>query len=78
MLLLALVVALPFVMQKKTEIGNEFSDVDEKLVIVTPHTEAIRYEFTEGFQGWYYKKTGKTVSIDWRVLGGTQEVIRLH
>lgn len=49
---------------------------DEELIIVTPHNEAIRYEFAEGFKDWYYQKFQKKVSIDWRVLGGTQEIVR--
>ncbi|MBL4576653.1 MAG: hypothetical protein JKY51_11270, partial [Opitutaceae bacterium] len=50
--------------------------VDDVLVIVTPHNEAIRSEFTRGFQQWYYKKRGKTVEIDWRTVGGSNEIAR--
>lgn len=75
LLILALVtvVALPFLLRtKQAESGR----ADETLVIITPHNEAIRYEFTQGFQDWYQKKTGRRVAVDWRVIGGTSEIAR--
>lgn len=71
---LILVIVLPFAFTKKER--NLIEDAEERLVIITPHNEAVRFEFTQGFKKWYKKKTGRTVTIDWRVLGGTQEVIR--
>ena len=67
------VVALPFLLRPKQ---NEGSKTGETLVIITPHNEAIRYEFTQGFQEWFQKKTGRRVAIDWRVIGGTSEIAR--
>jgi len=49
---------------------------DHTLVIITPHNEAIRYEFGHGFRDWYLAKTGEEVAIDWRVVGGTSEIAR--
>ncbi len=75
LLILALVtvVAVPFLLRtKQTATGQ----VDETIVIITPHNEAIRYEFGQGFQEWYRAKTGKTVVVDWRVIGGTSEIAR--
>ncbi len=75
LLILALVavVALPFVLRpKKTGPGR----ADGSVVIITPHNEAIRQEYAHGFQEWYRAKTGKTVIIDWRVIGGTSEIAR--
>ena len=70
---LVAVVALPFLLRpKKAGMGR----ADETLVIITPHNEAIRYEFSQGFQEWYRNKTGKTVVIDWRVIGGSSEIAR--
>lgn len=75
LLLLAIVIGIPFVFKKK---GNElFEGADQTLVILTAHNEALRHEFSLGFKEWYYKKTGKTVNIDWRSPGaGTQELIQ--
>jgi iron(III) transport system substrate-binding protein len=66
-------VALPFLLRPK-QAAPENADVT--LVLVTPHNEAIRHEFAIGFKEWYKARTGKTVFIDWRVLGGTTEIAR--
>lgn len=73
-LLLLCIIALPFVFQQGSK--DLVEKTEEKLIVITPHNEAIRYEFTRGFKEWYLNKTGKTVSIDWRVLGGSQEIFR--
>ncbi|HEX2853024.1 MAG TPA: extracellular solute-binding protein [Opitutaceae bacterium] len=75
LIILALVatVALPFVLRPK-QAAPENADVT--LVMVTPHNEAIRHEFTVAFRQWYKARTGKTVFLDWRVLGGTTEIAR--
>src|ERR1700712_1916828 len=72
-LALVAVVALPFLLRpKQVSVAN----ADETVIIVTPHNEAIRYEYSRGFAEWYKARTGKTVAIDWRVLGGTSEIAR--
>ena len=70
---LVAVVALPFVLRPKKA---ERERADETLVIITPHNEALRHEFGVGFRDWYKKRTGKTIAIDWRVIGGTSEIAR--
>ncbi|MBC7369592.1 MAG: extracellular solute-binding protein [Undibacterium sp.] len=74
-IILALVatVALPFALRPKQVSAEK---ADETLVLVTPHNEAIRHEYGRGFRDWYRAKTGKTVAIDWRVIGGTSEIAR--
>jgi iron(III) transport system substrate-binding protein len=72
-LALVTVVALPFIFrpkQPKTE------KADDTLIIITPHNEAIRHEYELGFKDWWKAKTGRTVYIDWRVIGGTTEIAR--
>ena len=73
-LALVAVVALPFLFRPKHQavVGK----ADETLVVITPHNEAIRYEYACGFRDWYLAKTGKIVAIDWRVIGGTSEINR--
>lgn len=75
LVILALVttVALPFIFRPKQATPE---NADVTLVLVTPHNEAIRHEFTLGFKEWYKARTGKTVFLDWRVLGGTTEIAR--
>jgi iron(III) transport system substrate-binding protein len=73
--LLALIVALPFVFRKPPPQG-EWKAGDPTLVIVSPHNEAIRYEFGRAFSLWHKEKFGKPVKIDWRNIGGTTEISR--
>jgi iron(III) transport system substrate-binding protein len=72
-LTLIAVVALPFLLRPKV---TAISSTDDRVVIITPHNEAIRYEFGRGFAKWYRAKTGRSVSVDWRVIGGTGEIAR--
>lgn len=72
-LALLTVVALPFVLRPAQKIIGR---ADGTVVIITPHNEAIRQEYAQGFQEWYKERTGKTVTIDWRVIGGTSEIAR--
>jgi iron(III) transport system substrate-binding protein len=70
---LAGIVALPFALRPKTAADAK---ADDTLVLITPHNEALRTEFGRGFQKWYQARTGRTVSVDWRVIGGTSEITR--
>jgi len=73
LLVLAATIALPFFLRPKKPAAVR---ADVTLVIITPNNEAIRYEFGLGFQRWYKQQTGKTVFVDWRVIGGTSEITR--
>lgn len=72
-LLLAGIVALPFAWRPRQDRGR---GADDTVVIITPHNEAIRYEYARGFAAWYRTRTGRTAAIDWRVVGGTSEIAR--
>ncbi|MCL1920478.1 MAG: extracellular solute-binding protein [Kiritimatiellaeota bacterium] len=74
-LLAAGVVALPFVFHRAPPQG-EWRPGDPELIVVTPHNEAIRQEFAEGFSAWHHERYGKPVRVDWRVIGGTTEIMR--
>jgi len=73
LLALAVVVGLPFALRPEE---NLFAAADDTLVVVTPHNEAIRYEFTRAFGEHYRAETGRTVRIDWRMPGGANEIAR--
>ena len=47
-----------------------------RVVIISPHNEAIRYEFGRGFDLWHRKKFGEGVAVEWRDLGGTADALR--
>jgi len=67
------VLALPFLMKPEE---NLLEEADETLVIISPHNEAIRFEFTRAFVDRIKEKHGKVVRIDWRIPGGTSEISR--
>jgi ABC-type Fe3+ transport system substrate-binding protein len=74
-IILALIatVALPFVLRPERTAAAR---TDESLVVITPHNEAIRQEFAAAFPKWYEARTGRSITIDWRVIGGTSEIAR--
>ncbi len=74
-LIAVLVIALPFVFKREAAVGDWHAG-DPELVVVTPHNEAIRQEFAEGFSAWHRERFGHSVRIDWRVIGGTTEIMR--
>ncbi|PTX93085.1 iron ABC transporter substrate-binding protein [Spartobacteria bacterium LR76] len=67
------VLALPFVLRPKQ---NLLAEADDTLVLISPHNEAIRYEFTRAFSEKYHRDTGRTVRLDWRTPGGGSEIAR--
>lgn len=72
-LALALVLWIPFALKPADDF---LAAADDTLVIISPHNEAIRYEFTRAFREHYRMATGRTVEIDWRLPGGTSEIAR--
>ncbi|HEY7713517.1 MAG TPA: extracellular solute-binding protein [Candidatus Binatia bacterium] len=48
----------------------------DKLVLISPHWEGIRYEFERAFKARYQKDTGRTVDLEWVDVGGTSETLR--
>jgi len=75
LLLLAAIIALPFIFRQPPPQGD-WKPGDPVLVIVSPHNEAIRYEFAQGFSKWHQAHFGTPVKIDWRNIGGTTEISR--
>jgi iron(III) transport system substrate-binding protein len=73
--LAALVVALPFLLRRADDTGDWRSG-DPVLTIISPHNEAIRHEFALAFSDWHRERFGRPVKIEWRIIGGTSEIIR--
>ena len=73
LLCLVTVVALPFVLRPSQPPAEH---ADDTLVIITPHNEAIRHEYEAGFKEWYKARTGRSVYVDWRIVGGTSDIAR--
>jgi ABC-type Fe3+ transport system substrate-binding protein len=68
-----LIVAVPFLLKPKEDL---LARADETLVLVSPHNEAVRHEFTVAFMRHYKEKTGRSIRLDWRTPGGTSEIAR--
>jgi ABC-type Fe3+ transport system substrate-binding protein len=47
----------------------------ERVVVVTPHNEAVRFELGRAFRA-HMARQGRNVEIDWRSPGGTAEISR--
>lgn len=73
--LLLLIVALPFLFRRSTEI-REWKEGDPFIVIITPMNEAIRHEYGIAFARWHLQKYGVPAKIDWRNIGGGTEIMR--
>ena len=48
----------------------------DKLVLISPHWEGIRYEFERAFKAHYQSATGRAVELEWMDVGGSSETIR--
>jgi ABC-type Fe3+ transport system substrate-binding protein len=68
------VLAVPFVARSTRQRPPLAADV-ERLVILTPNNESIRYEFERAFRA-HMARQGRAVEIDWRWPGGTAEITR--
>lgn len=75
LLLAAGVITLPFIFRREVD-QTDWRPGDPELVIITPHNEAIRYEFALGFSRWHQQRYGRPVKIDWRAIGGASEISR--
>jgi hypothetical protein len=47
-----------------------------KVVIITPHVDAIRHEFARGFAEWHQQEFGEPAEVEWRNVGGTSDALR--
>ena len=74
-IILALIatVAVPFILRPRQPSSGQ---ADDTLVLISPHNAAIRDAFTVGFRDWYRTRTGRTVFLDWRNIGGTSDIRR--
>ncbi|TVQ56401.1 MAG: extracellular solute-binding protein [Phycisphaerales bacterium] len=46
----------------------------ERLIIITPHNEQIRHEFSRTFNEWHEREYGERVNVIYSVPGGTSEI----
>lgn len=64
-------IAAPLLLRPKPE-----PPAKQRVVIITPHGEQIRYEYGRAFAAWARREKGILVDIDWRAPGGTSDIIK--
>ena len=69
------VLVLPFVARSRRPVDGASGQAAERLVIITPHNEPVRFEFDLGFRE-HMAREGRRIEIDWRRPGGTAEIGR--
>jgi len=77
--LLILLLAVPFILRPAKpplEDAPPGSGKRLALVLVSPHNEAVQYEFEQAFRRWHVRNYGRDVEFDWRNIGGTSEITR--
>ena len=74
--LLAIVLIGPIALRPRQTGGAGASGGERALVLITPHNESIRYEFSRGFEDRFLRAHGQRVRLDWRTPGGTSEITR--
>ncbi|MCC7351550.1 MAG: extracellular solute-binding protein [Phycisphaerales bacterium] len=78
LILFAGVLALPFALRAFLARPKQIIGADAfRLVIVTPNNQDIRREFSDAFDQWHRRHFGKSVLIDYRTPGGTNDIKRL-
>jgi ABC-type Fe3+ transport system substrate-binding protein len=73
---LLVVLAAPFAARSGRRAAPPAAAAAETLVILTPHNQAVRYEFGRAFRQQMARQ-GRKVEIDWRTPGGTAEISRV-
>lgn len=77
--LIALVLGLPFAVRRAALRGRAPSRGEtggDRLIIVTVHNGDIRREFARAFDQWHRARYGTGVVLDYRVPGGTTDMVR--
>ena len=49
---------------------------ESRVLVISPHNEAIRWEFGQGFARWYQARYGVPARVEWRDLGGSTDALR--
>lgn len=75
-LALLVTLAAPWVLKPKESTAS--ARFDRRLVIITPHNQKIRQEFSTAFARHWKERTGEKLNIDWRVQGAAEISIFLR
>ncbi|MCQ2380143.1 MAG: extracellular solute-binding protein [Victivallaceae bacterium] len=73
---LAALIGVPFALRPKPEVKAVDSGSDV-VVVLTPHNKTVRDEYERAFDSWYRRRHGRSVTVDFRTVGGTNEMYRM-
>ena len=77
LLLIALVLIVPFALRRAAGSKAAVTDASaQRLIVITPNNQDIRNEFGRAFDAWHQRIYGAAVAVDWRSVGGTNDVKR--
>ncbi|MCI0514988.1 extracellular solute-binding protein [candidate division KSB1 bacterium] len=48
----------------------------DRLVLLSPHWEGVKIEFTRAFQRDYQSRTGRSIELKWLDIGGSADILR--
>ncbi len=75
-ILVGIVLVLPYAMRGAVSHHARAPRGTTRLVVITPHNQDIREEFGRAFSAWYRQKFDENVVLDYRVPGGTNDILR--
>ncbi len=78
-ILFVLVLLLPFALRLGVAGPDDGTVADRdaaKLVVLTPHNPDIKTEFARAFSAWHLEKFGYDVRLDYRNIGGTNDIVK--
>lgn len=76
LILLLSVLALPFLLRTSEHPLAELMGGHDTLVIISAHSEPMKFELEHAFREYYRKRFGRDIAIDWRAPGGTSDIVR--
>ncbi|HEX2750379.1 MAG TPA: extracellular solute-binding protein [Verrucomicrobiales bacterium] len=77
LLAMAAVIAAPILLRPAESARTLDYAKKDRLAIISPHVETLRYELERAFVRWMKEKHGRKVVIDWRIPGGTSDIIKV-
>src|SRR5262245_51896928 len=57
-------------------LAGDDSRAGGRVIVLTPHVDAIRFEFGRGFAEWHEKHYGEKAEAEWRNVGGSSDALR--
>jgi iron(III) transport system substrate-binding protein len=49
---------------------------EARVIVISPHNEAIRYEFARRFAQWHVERHHEPATVEWRDIGGSTDAFR--